>query len=30
MAYAADEVDDGARASMLESFRSVLRLTVER
>ncbi len=30
MAYAADEVDDGARASMLESFRSVLRLAVER
>jgi len=30
MAYAADEVDDGARASMLESFRSMLRLAVER
>ena len=30
MAYAADEVDDGARASMLESFRSALRLAVER
>jgi NAD(P)H dehydrogenase (quinone) len=29
MAYAADEVDDGARASMLESFRSMLRLVVE-
>ena len=25
MAYAADEIDDGARASMLESFRSALR-----
>ena len=29
MAYAADEVDDGARTSMLESFRSMLRLAVE-